>query len=130
MSLKEIIHAFCVYSKVKVLMLNGGNECVTCIYLFDLQAKLRVYESRWSQSFSMDTVGSSGVVVCHDKERGRKYMVGLLRFGRGVNSGSFIGPSCQPVVVPFSSHVSFIPHLRFLLCFLSGYQLMRTSSTL
>ena len=23
----------------------------------------------------MDTVGSSGVVVCHDKERGRKYMV-------------------------------------------------------
>ncbi|XP_076444664.1 LOW QUALITY PROTEIN: intermembrane lipid transfer protein VPS13A-like [Babylonia areolata] len=38
------------------------------------KAKLRVYDSRWSQSFSMDTVGSSGVVVCHDKERGRKYM--------------------------------------------------------
>ena len=39
------------------------------------QAKLRVYESRWSQSFSTDTVGSGGVVVCHDKERGKKYMV-------------------------------------------------------
>ncbi|GFR60474.1 vacuolar protein sorting-associated protein 13C [Elysia marginata] len=38
------------------------------------KAKLRVYESRWSQSFSTDTVGSGGVVVCHDKERGKKYM--------------------------------------------------------
>ena len=71
-----------------------GKNCLTCVDLCylcgtvlpaltfvtcdDLQAKLRVYESRWSQSFSMDTVGSSGVVVCHDKERGRKYMVGLF----------------------------------------------------
>ncbi|GFO42661.1 vacuolar protein sorting-associated protein 13c [Plakobranchus ocellatus] len=39
-----------------------------------LRAKLRVYESRWSQSFSTDTVGSGGVVICHDKERGKKYM--------------------------------------------------------
>ncbi|XP_048240040.1 vacuolar protein sorting-associated protein 13A-like isoform X2 [Haliotis rufescens] len=38
------------------------------------KAKVRVYDSKWSQSFSLDTVGSAGVVVCHDKERGRKYM--------------------------------------------------------
>ncbi|BFZ09736.1 hypothetical protein BsWGS_12775 [Bradybaena similaris] len=38
------------------------------------KAKLRVYESRWSQSFSADTVGSGGVVICNDKERGKKYM--------------------------------------------------------
>ncbi|XP_055887721.1 intermembrane lipid transfer protein VPS13A-like isoform X3 [Biomphalaria glabrata] len=38
------------------------------------KAKLRVYESRWSQSFSADTVGSAGVVICNDKERGKKYM--------------------------------------------------------
>ncbi|KAK6170959.1 hypothetical protein SNE40_019236 [Patella caerulea] len=38
------------------------------------KAKLRLYDSRWSQSFSMDTVGSCGVIVCHDKERGRKHM--------------------------------------------------------
>ncbi|CAL1544729.1 unnamed protein product [Lymnaea stagnalis] len=38
------------------------------------KAKLRVYESRWSQSFSTDTVGSGGVVICNDKERGKKYM--------------------------------------------------------
>ncbi|KAK3771911.1 hypothetical protein RRG08_053892 [Elysia crispata] len=42
------------------------------------KAKLRVYESRWSQSFSTDTVGSGGVVVCHDKERGKKYMSVIL----------------------------------------------------
>lgn len=40
-----------------------------------MQAKLRVYDSNWSQSFSMDTIGSSGVVICHNKERQRKYMV-------------------------------------------------------
>ncbi|KAH9508945.1 hypothetical protein Btru_048361 [Bulinus truncatus] len=38
------------------------------------KAKLRVYESRWSQSFSADTIGSGGVVICNDKERGKKYM--------------------------------------------------------
>ncbi|XP_025099873.1 vacuolar protein sorting-associated protein 13A-like isoform X2 [Pomacea canaliculata] len=38
------------------------------------KAKLRVYDSNWSQSFSMDTIGSSGVVICNNKERQRKYM--------------------------------------------------------
>ncbi|XP_052088041.1 intermembrane lipid transfer protein VPS13C-like isoform X4 [Mytilus californianus] len=37
------------------------------------KAKLKVYESKWSQSFSMDTVGNSGVVICYDKERKIKY---------------------------------------------------------
>ncbi|XP_064629495.1 intermembrane lipid transfer protein VPS13A-like isoform X5 [Lineus longissimus] len=38
-----------------------------------LQAKIRVYNSKWSQSFSLDTVGSTGVIICNDKERKRKY---------------------------------------------------------
>ena len=40
-----------------------------------LQAKLRVYNSKWTRSFSMDTVGSNGVIICNDKERNRKYQV-------------------------------------------------------
>ena len=40
-----------------------------------LQAKLRVYNSKWTQSFSLDTVASNGVIVCKDKERNRKYQV-------------------------------------------------------
>ncbi|KAL5009894.1 hypothetical protein ScPMuIL_012199, partial [Solemya velum] len=38
------------------------------------KAKLRVYEAKWSHSFSLDTVASCGVVVCNDKERNRKFM--------------------------------------------------------
>eukprot|EP00106_Octopus_bimaculoides_P016057 XP_014783499.1 PREDICTED: vacuolar protein sorting-associated protein 13A-like isoform X4 [Octopus bimaculoides] len=37
------------------------------------KAKLQVYDSKWSQSFSMDTVNSAGVIICNDKERNRKY---------------------------------------------------------
>ncbi|XP_054716823.1 intermembrane lipid transfer protein VPS13C-like [Uloborus diversus] len=37
------------------------------------KAKLRVYSSQWSRSFSLDTVGNCGVVVCADKERNKKY---------------------------------------------------------
>ncbi|XP_012945076.2 vacuolar protein sorting-associated protein 13A, partial [Aplysia californica] len=55
-----------------------GNSPNPLLYRFKKhkkkKAKLRVYESRWSQSFSTDTVGSGGVVVCNDKERGKKYM--------------------------------------------------------
>ena len=40
-----------------------------------LQAKLRVYNAKWTRSFSMDTVGSNGVIICNDKERNRKYQV-------------------------------------------------------
>ncbi|KAM7308838.1 vacuolar protein sorting-associated protein 13A isoform X4 [Ixodes scapularis] len=37
------------------------------------QAKIRVYNSSWSSSFCLDTVGNNGVVVCKDKERNKKY---------------------------------------------------------
>ncbi|KAG1650405.1 Vacuolar protein sorting-associated protein 13C [Nymphon striatum] len=37
------------------------------------KARLRVYNSAWSPLFSLDTVGSSGVVICSDKERSKKY---------------------------------------------------------
>ncbi|GIY87409.1 vacuolar protein sorting-associated protein 13 [Caerostris extrusa] len=37
------------------------------------KAKLRVYSSQWSKSFSLDTVGNCGVVICVDKERNKKY---------------------------------------------------------
>lgn len=37
------------------------------------KAKLHVYDSKWSHSFSMDTVNSAGVIICNDKERNRKY---------------------------------------------------------
>lgn len=42
------------------------------------KAKLRVYNSKWTRSFSLDTVGNNGVVICYDKERNRKYQF-LLR---------------------------------------------------
>lgn len=45
-------------------------------YPISFQAKIKVYNSRWSQSFSLDTVGNSGVVICNDKERKTKYRVG------------------------------------------------------
>ncbi|XP_022244299.1 vacuolar protein sorting-associated protein 13C-like [Limulus polyphemus] len=41
------------------------------------KARIRVYNSRWSPSFSLDTVGNTGVVVCHDNERKRKYKLFL-----------------------------------------------------
>lgn len=37
------------------------------------KAKIRVYNSSWSSSFCLDTVGNDGVVVCKDKERNKKY---------------------------------------------------------
>lgn len=37
------------------------------------KAKVRVYNSRWSQAISFDTIGNSGVVVCIDRERNKKY---------------------------------------------------------
>ncbi|KAL1474078.1 hypothetical protein MTO96_021597 [Rhipicephalus appendiculatus] len=37
------------------------------------QAKIRVYNSSWSSSFSLDTMGNSGVAVCKDRERNKKY---------------------------------------------------------
>nr|XP_034335213.1 vacuolar protein sorting-associated protein 13A isoform X3 [Crassostrea gigas] len=43
------------------------------------KAKIKVYNSRWSQSFSLDTVGNSGVVICNDKERKTKYRL-MLQF--------------------------------------------------
>ncbi|UYV63297.1 hypothetical protein LAZ67_2003685 [Cordylochernes scorpioides] len=43
------------------------------------KAKLQVYESRWSQAFSLDTVASSGVVICLDKERNKKYRMALCQ---------------------------------------------------
>ncbi|KAK3096835.1 hypothetical protein FSP39_003796 [Pinctada imbricata] len=43
------------------------------------KAKVKVFSSKWSQSFSMDTVGNSGVVICHDKERKKKYRL-MLQF--------------------------------------------------
>uniref|UniRef100_T1J6X9 Large ribosomal subunit protein uL13 n=1 Tax=Strigamia maritima TaxID=126957 RepID=T1J6X9_STRMM len=39
------------------------------------KAKVRVYNSHWSSSFSLDTVGSNGVVICKDKERDKKYQM-------------------------------------------------------
>lgn len=49
-------------------------DCYPNFFFF--QAKIKVYNSRWSQSFSLDTVGNSGVVICNDKERKTKYRVG------------------------------------------------------
>ncbi|CAH1799951.1 unnamed protein product [Owenia fusiformis] len=38
------------------------------------KAKLKAYNSKWSKTcFSLDTVGSSGVVICTDSERNRRY---------------------------------------------------------
>ncbi|XP_071956749.1 intermembrane lipid transfer protein VPS13A-like [Antedon mediterranea] len=37
------------------------------------KAKMRVFHSVWSSSFSLDTVGSSGVVVCKDETHDRTY---------------------------------------------------------
>jgi hypothetical protein len=45
------------------------------VIFFLLQAKLKVYESKWSQSFSVDTIGNTGVIICYDKERKMKYRV-------------------------------------------------------
>ncbi|XP_070568681.1 intermembrane lipid transfer protein VPS13A-like isoform X2 [Ptychodera flava] len=41
------------------------------------RAKIRVFESDWSDSFSLDTVGSSGVVTCKDKRHDRIYQFWL-----------------------------------------------------
>nr|XP_006815972.1 PREDICTED: vacuolar protein sorting-associated protein 13A-like [Saccoglossus kowalevskii] len=41
------------------------------------RAKIRVFGSDWSQSFSLDTVGSSGVVTCKDKGHDRIYQFWL-----------------------------------------------------
>ena len=41
------------------------------------KAKLRVYNSKWTHSFSLDTVASNGVVICKDAERKRKYHVSV-----------------------------------------------------
>ncbi|XP_056015608.1 intermembrane lipid transfer protein VPS13A-like isoform X3 [Ostrea edulis] len=43
------------------------------------KAKIKVFNSRWSQSFSLDTVGNSGVVICNDRERKTKYRL-MLQF--------------------------------------------------
>ncbi|XP_033099721.1 vacuolar protein sorting-associated protein 13A-like isoform X2 [Anneissia japonica] len=37
------------------------------------KAKMRVFHSVWSSSFSLDTIGSSGVVVCKDETHNRTY---------------------------------------------------------
>ncbi|XP_071819504.1 intermembrane lipid transfer protein VPS13A-like isoform X2 [Apostichopus japonicus] len=37
------------------------------------KAKLRVFDSVWSTSFSLDTVGSSGVIICRDEDHDRTY---------------------------------------------------------
>ncbi|XP_030850036.1 vacuolar protein sorting-associated protein 13A [Strongylocentrotus purpuratus] len=41
------------------------------------KAKLRVFDSIWSSSFSLDTVGSSGVVICKDEDHDRTYQFWL-----------------------------------------------------
>ncbi|XP_071800647.1 intermembrane lipid transfer protein VPS13A-like isoform X2 [Asterias amurensis] len=41
------------------------------------KAKLRVFDSVWSSSFSLDTVGSSGVVICKDEDHDRTYQFWL-----------------------------------------------------
>ncbi|XP_022100693.1 vacuolar protein sorting-associated protein 13A-like [Acanthaster planci] len=41
------------------------------------KAKLRVFDSVWSASFSLDTVGSSGVVICKDEDHDRTYQFWL-----------------------------------------------------
>ncbi|KAG8309675.1 hypothetical protein J6590_078971 [Homalodisca vitripennis] len=37
--------------------------------------RLRAYHSSWSSAFSLDTVGCSGLVVCRDRERKRRYRI-------------------------------------------------------
>ncbi|KAK3591108.1 hypothetical protein CHS0354_035920 [Potamilus streckersoni] len=38
------------------------------------KAKLKVFDSNWSHSFSLDTVGNCGVAICMHVQRKRKYM--------------------------------------------------------
>ncbi|KAL3882618.1 hypothetical protein ACJMK2_028943 [Sinanodonta woodiana] len=38
------------------------------------KAKLKVFDSNWSHSFSLDTVGNCGVAICKHVQRKRKYM--------------------------------------------------------
>ncbi|RZF33558.1 hypothetical protein LSTR_LSTR008204 [Laodelphax striatellus] len=49
------------------------------LYCFRKQRKrcirLRAYHSSWSSAFSLDTVGSSGLIICRDHERNRKYRI-------------------------------------------------------
>lgn len=35
--------------------------------------RIRVYQSSWSAEFSLDAAGTAGLVVCRDRERGRRY---------------------------------------------------------
>lgn len=37
--------------------------------------RVRVYQSSWSAEFSLDAVGTAGLIVCKDKERGRRYSI-------------------------------------------------------
>lgn len=37
--------------------------------------RLRAYHSSWSSAFSLDTVGCTGLVVCKDRERKRRYRI-------------------------------------------------------
>uniref|UniRef100_A0A0A9WWJ3 Vacuolar protein sorting-associated protein 13C n=2 Tax=Lygus hesperus TaxID=30085 RepID=A0A0A9WWJ3_LYGHE len=37
--------------------------------------RLRAYHSSWSSAFSMDAFGTSGLVICKDRERKRKYRI-------------------------------------------------------
>ncbi|XP_077977339.1 intermembrane lipid transfer protein VPS13A-like [Glandiceps talaboti] len=59
------------------------NQTSSCPILFNFtskkrrRAKIRVFESDWSQSFSLDTIGSSGVVTCRDKRHDRTYQFWL-----------------------------------------------------
>jgi hypothetical protein len=37
--------------------------------------RLRAYHSSWSSAFSLDTVSCTGLVVCKDRERKRRYRI-------------------------------------------------------
>ncbi|XP_075226529.1 intermembrane lipid transfer protein VPS13A-like [Lycorma delicatula] len=49
------------------------------LYCFRKQRKrcirLRAYHSSWSSAFSLDTIGTSGLIICWDRERKRKYRI-------------------------------------------------------
>ena len=67
-----------------------GFSTVVKMPLLNCQAKLKVYNSKWTHSFPLDTVGTTGVVICNEKERTRKFQVCRTLHGIYAPDGCFI----------------------------------------
>lgn len=73
------------------------------------KAKIRVYNSSWSSSFCLDTVGNCGVAVCKDRERNKKYRFFVRVHMSSLNLSKIVTISPFFLVVNNTKH-----HLRFM----------------